>query len=133
MPNIPSIPLEELLANPDVQAVISNTNAELIERRSYTPPVCKAFEGNGTELTADASYVFEIDREARRQLSNIIDNPVQEIAASETPPAAYGRARRIGIVFSGGPAPGGHNVIAGLFDAAKKANPLNEVFGFLVG
>ena len=36
-------------------------------------------------------------------------------------------------MFSGGPAPGGHNVIAGLFDAAKKANPENRIFGFLLG
>ena len=36
-------------------------------------------------------------------------------------------------MFSGGPAPGGHNVIAGLFDAAMRANPENRLFGFLVG
>lgn len=38
----------------------------------------------------------------------------------------------IGTVFSGGPAPGGHNVIAGLSDAAKRANPENQIFGFPV-
>ena len=45
----------------------------------------------------------------------------------------YGKQRNIGIVFSGGPAPGGHNVIAGVYDAAKKANPENSVYGFLLG
>ena len=45
----------------------------------------------------------------------------------------YTQRRNIGIVFSGGPAPGGHNVIAGLFDAAKRVNPENRVFGFRVG
>ena len=45
----------------------------------------------------------------------------------------YGKQRNIGIVFSGGPAPGGHNVIAGVYDAAKKANPENRVYGFLLG
>ncbi|MDJ0780514.1 MAG: 6-phosphofructokinase [Desulfosarcinaceae bacterium] len=133
MQNTPHLPLEELLADPDVQAVISNTNAELIERRSYQPPACSAFEGRGTELVADSSYTFEIDREARRQLSNIIDNPVQEVRPTEAPSDNFLRPRRIGIVFSGGPAPGGHNVIAGLYDAAMKANPQNEVVGFLVG
>lgn len=39
----------------------------------------------------------------------------------------------IGIVFIGGPAPGGHNVIAGLYDAAKKANPQSRVLGLLAG
>jgi diphosphate-dependent phosphofructokinase len=43
------------------------------------------------------------------------------------------RPRRIAIVLSGGPAPGGHNVIAGLFDAAKRAHPDNQVIGFLAG
>ena len=45
----------------------------------------------------------------------------------------YGKQRNIGIVFSGGPAPGGHNVIAGVYDAAKKANPKNRIYGFLLG
>ncbi len=48
-------------------------------------------------------------------------------------PGNIGKKRNIGIVFSGGPAPGGHNVIAGLYDAAKKANPDSRVYGFLVG
>lgn len=40
---------------------------------------------------------------------------------------------KVGVVLSGGQAPGGHNVIAGLFDGIKKANPKNKLFGFLGG
>lgn len=40
---------------------------------------------------------------------------------------------KIGIVLSGGQAPGGHNVIAGLFDALKKLNPKNTLIGFCNG
>lgn len=40
---------------------------------------------------------------------------------------------RVGVVFSGGQAPGGHNVVTGLFDALKKLNPANELIGFLDG
>ncbi len=40
---------------------------------------------------------------------------------------------RIGIVFSGGPAPGGHNVIAGIFDALKKITVRSTIIGFLGG
>jgi pyrophosphate--fructose-6-phosphate 1-phosphotransferase len=40
---------------------------------------------------------------------------------------------KIGVVLSGGQAPGGHNVIAGLFDALKKANSKNKLIGFLGG
>jgi len=37
------------------------------------------------------------------------------------------------VFFSGGQAPGGHNVISGLFDALKKINPESELFGFIGG
>ncbi len=40
---------------------------------------------------------------------------------------------KVGVVLSGGQAPGGHNVIAGLFDALKHFNGQNELFGFLNG
>jgi diphosphate--fructose-6-phosphate 1-phosphotransferase len=40
---------------------------------------------------------------------------------------------RIGIVLSGGPAPGGHNVICGLFDYLHTLNPKNQLFGFIDG
>ncbi len=43
------------------------------------------------------------------------------------------RPRQVGVVLSGGQAPGGHNVIAGLFDALKKANADSRLFGFLGG
>lgn len=40
---------------------------------------------------------------------------------------------RVGVVLSGGQAPGGHNVIAGLFDYVKQCNPNSQLFGFLGG
>ena len=39
----------------------------------------------------------------------------------------------IGVVLSGGQAPGGHNVIAGLFDGIKSINPASKLIGFLGG
>lgn len=39
----------------------------------------------------------------------------------------------VGVILSGGQAPGGHNVIAGLFDALKEADPNNKLYGFLGG
>ncbi|MGN1261279.1 MAG: diphosphate--fructose-6-phosphate 1-phosphotransferase, partial [Alloprevotella sp.] len=39
----------------------------------------------------------------------------------------------IGIILSGGQAPGGHNVICGLYDELKKQNPENKLYGFLMG
>jgi pyrophosphate--fructose-6-phosphate 1-phosphotransferase len=40
---------------------------------------------------------------------------------------------RLGVVFSGGQAPGGHNVVTGLFDALKQLHPDSQLFGFLDG
>ncbi len=41
--------------------------------------------------------------------------------------------KNVGVILSGGQAPGGHNLIAGLYDALKAANPENELYGFLGG
>lgn len=43
------------------------------------------------------------------------------------------RPLRVGIVLSGGPAPGGHNVISGLFDYIKSHHPESQMFGFMGG
>ena len=47
--------------------------------------------------------------------------------------AAGDRALSVGVVLSGGQAPGGHNVIAGLFDALREINSESQLIGFLKG
>lgn len=132
-----TLPIEEILNHPEVQNVTSNINRELIERREYKTPKCKAFRKHYTRLTEDDRYRFDIHVEAKKKLPDIIGNKVQKIAgfenADDTFRKMYSRKRKIGIVFSGGPAPGGHNVIAGLLDAAKKVNPETQILGFLMG
>ena len=39
----------------------------------------------------------------------------------------------VGVILSGGQAPGGHNVVCGLYDAIKATNPENELYGFKGG
>ncbi len=129
--------LEALMAANEVQAAISDLSAGLVERLAFRPAKCRVFNYPYTRLRETDDYRFDIDGEARRQLPHLIDNRVQVVegvghADGETA-SGYRRPRRIGIVFSGGPAPGGHNVIAGLFDAAKLANPDSRIFGFLMG
>lgn len=41
--------------------------------------------------------------------------------------------KNVGVILSGGQAPGGHNVICGLFDGLKALNPANKLYGFLGG
>lgn len=128
---------EPLLSQPTVRAVLEDESRELRERRAFRPPVCRVFSSTYTVLEPTDRFRFTIDREARTKLPNIIGNRVQIVRAAERlDPEAEARwraPRRVGIVFSGGPAPGGHNVIAGLFDAMRRANPENRLFGFLVG
>jgi pyrophosphate--fructose-6-phosphate 1-phosphotransferase len=40
---------------------------------------------------------------------------------------------KVGVVLSGGQAPGGHNVLSGLYDALQALNPKNKLIGFLGG
>ena len=47
--------------------------------------------------------------------------------------AADAPAINAGVILSGGQAPGGHNVIAGLFDGLKSLNADNKLYGFLGG
>jgi len=131
------ISIEDLLKNPEVQKVTSNVNQELINRRKYSTPKCVVFSNPYTGLKDNDSFVFDIDKEAEKQLPSIINNKVQNIlgvaSLDESFKERYCKKRNIGIVFSGGPAPGGHNVIAGIYDAAKKANPETKIYGFLLG
>ncbi len=132
-----TINIQNLIKKPEAQKVISHINQELIERRAYAPEKCEVFSNPYTVLREDTHYRFSVHREARKELPSIADNKVQVVVGLESPEKSfqerYSKKRNIGIVFSGGPAPGGHNVIAGLFDAAKKANPETRIYGFLLG
>ena len=129
--------LQELLQTPEVRNAISSINEGMVQRRAFRPPRCAVFEQPFSVLEENRSYRFEVDAEAERQLPRIIRNPVQVVAGRDTldekARRAYHKPRTVGIVFSGGPAPGGHNVIAGLFDALRAANPDSRLIGFLMG
>mgnify|MGYP003565642369 FL=1 len=131
------VDLDKLLMNPEVQKAVSTASAVRLARSAYQPALCEIFNNPYSVVESVDAYRFDINPEARRQLPNIINNKVQVIkgrtSLDDESRTQYERARKIGIVFSGGPAPGGHNVIAVLYDAAKKANPQNQLFGFLVG
>ncbi len=126
-----------ILNHPDVRTATDNINRNLTDRRSFGIQECPIFADPFSVLENDSQYKFTLDREACRQLPDIIENPVQKIlgknSVTESVKNIFNKKRNIGIVFSGGPAPGGHNVIAGLYDAAKKVNPENRIFGFLLG
>ena len=57
----------------------------------------------------------------------------KEITFEKGTSTADTSARNIGVILSGGQAPGGHNVICGLYDALKAANKDNVLYGFKGG
>ena len=131
------IDIETLLNHAKTESVIADTNREAIERRAFSPKRCQVFSEGFTVLEDQPQYHFSRDREAEKVLGDIIDNHVQKIVPGTLDhpkqQERYFKRRNIGIVFSGGPAPGGHNVISGIFDAAKKANPDSRIYGFILG
>ena len=129
--------ISAFLEKNEVKRVLDKISEETRIRMSFKPEVCEAFTGKYTAVRNVSGFKFYKNKEAERQLPDIIDNPVQQIYREDSPAEDYRQKycqkRTIGIVFSGGPAPGGHNVIAGLFDAAMRANPETTIYGFLMG
>jgi pyrophosphate--fructose-6-phosphate 1-phosphotransferase len=102
------------------------------ERRTYQPQLCPALV-EGTGLTQPlAGFDLEVLKVACELLPFVSQNKLVKIVPGEGQ-SREERPRRLGIVLSGGPAPGGHNVIAGVFEAAKRAHPDSRLFGFLAG
>ena len=101
MPDHSTLNLEELLKYPQVEKATGDINAELLERRNYAPPRCSVFSHPYTVLQETDRYRFELDREAERQLPDIISNKVQLIRGEDTPDdelvRKYGKKRNIGI------------------------------------
>lgn len=81
--------------------------------------------GKPTQSTADQETLQKL-------FPNTYGMPVVDFAKGKNPSISK-KVVKVGVVLSGGQAPGGHNVIAGLFDALKKANPKNKLIGFLGG
>lgn len=56
-----------------------------------------------------------------------------EIRFEKAPAAESAEPINVGVILSGGQAPGGHNVISGLFDGIKSINRKSRLYGFLMG
>ena len=77
-----------------------------------------------------------LDPRVKSFFENTIDmKPLQFVASSQSSSssAVVRTPKRIGVVLSGGQAPGGHNIICGIFDRAKAYHPDSRVFGFMDG
>jgi len=131
------IDINTLLNHAITEEVTSDVNKEVIERRAFSPKKIVVFSEGQTSLEEQPHYKFSNDKEAAKALPDIINNNVQKIVINpdktEKDRAFFKKRRNIGVVFSGGPAPGGHNVISGIFDEARRVNEDSKIYGFILG
>ena len=102
-----------------------------IARAAYQPKLPKSLTGNVRICEGKATESVADQEEIKKLFPNTYGLPVVQFEATED--AADYPAINVGVILSGGQAPGGHNVIAGLFDGIKKMNPESRLFGFLLG
>ncbi len=101
-------------------------------RASYQPKLPPALRtGNITVRLGEPTEPATDREEIRKQFPNTYGQPVATLVEGKGDLST--KPLKVGVVLSGGPAPGGHNVIAGVFDAVKSANPDSKVYGFLKG
>ena len=101
-----------------------------IERASYQPKLPKALQGAVKVKEGKPTQSVADQDEIKKLFPNTYGMPLVEFVPSDE---QVQKAMNIGIILSGGQAPGGHNVISGLFDEIKKLNPENHLYGFLMG
>ena len=101
-------------------------------RQSYQPKIPVALMGNVHIAEGEATQSVANQEDIKKLFPNTYGMPVLTIEAA-TGELARVETFNIGIILSGGQAPGGHNVISGLYDGLKKLNPENKLYGFLGG
>ena len=100
-------------------------------RSSYQPKLPKGLRGNVDIIEGAPTESIGDQAEIKRLFPHTYGMPLVEFApAKEVKEYA---PINVGIILSGGQAPGGHNVICGLFDELKKQNPKSKLYGFLMG
>ena len=113
MTNLSPLQIERLKYQPKLPASLANGINHLVSQ-----------EGSATESVAN-------QEEIKALFKNTYGKPTVTFQTSTD--ANHSEVRNVGVILSGGQAPGGHNVIAGLYDALKQANSANNLYGFLGG
>lgn len=102
-------------------------------RAAYRPKLPKVFAGRDGAFAAVAGAKTQAVAD-QEKIRAIFANTYGLPEITFQPQAAGGRKPlKVGVILSGGQAPGGHNVIAGLFDGLKDMNAASELYGFLGG
>ena len=100
------------------------------ERAGYQPKLPKALQGAVKVQEGAPTQSVDNQEDIKKLFPNTYGMPLVEFIPADS---ANNAKINVGIILSGGQAPGGHNVISGLFDEVKKLNPENRLYGFLMG
>lgn len=99
-------------------------------RAEYAPKLPKSLKGAVKIVDGAATQSIADQKEIKALFPHTYGMPLltfEEGTKKATP------AVSVGVILSGGQAPGGHNVISGIFDGLKALNPANKLYGFLGG
>ena len=112
---------------------MANKSALQIARSQYQPKLPSALWGSVVAVEGEPTQSVADQEEIKALFPNTYGLP--ELTFEKSPKAAKGVAQKfnVGVILSGGQAPGGHNVISGLFDGVKAINKENRLYGFLMG
>ena len=100
------------------------------ERAGYQPKLPKGLQGAVRVKEGEPTQSVGDQEEIKKLFPNTYGMPLIEFVPGEE---NLNCEMNVGVILSGGQAPGGHNVICGIFDAVKKLNPNNKLYGFLMG
>lgn len=106
------------------------TSALQRERASYQPKLPKALQGAVKIKEGAPTESVDDQEEIKKLFPHTYGMPLVEFVPGDK---CEDKRMNVGVILSGGQAPGGHNVISGLFDALKKLNEENRLYGFLMG
>ena len=101
-----------------------------IARASYQPKLPVALKGNVVLNEGAATESVADQVEIKKLFPNTYGMPMITFSTGEK---KENPTIGVGVILSGGQAPGGHNVISGIFDGLKSLNPDNKLYGFLGG
>ncbi len=101
-----------------------------VARAAYQPKLPKVLQGPVVTVEGAATQSVGNQDEIKAMFPNTYGMPVITFEAGEQKPM---EAINVGVILSGGQAPGGHNVISGLYDGVKSMNPNSKLYGFLMG
>lgn len=102
-----------------------------IERSKYSPRLPYALKGALRIIEGESTTSVADQEEIQKLFPKTYGMPL--ISFEEGNNKLKIPELSVGVILSGGQAPGGHNVISGLFDGLKKLNPSNKLYGFLGG